>query len=344
MPYRHIVHAARLKQQRDVLAAAIESRKQNTVLMLRAYRDGEIPDVQVALQSFVVPLQALCLYDTEVARASLESIGEGILRRIHERSSPTPLTATAGLTSAVMPSTFLMDTTIGAMAPQAAKLLHERIQQTLLDALSDPLLARDRDTVQFVLDAMLRSFPAVVVSPLDATSLMEKLTFCQSVHQSGSRSGVAGPSLLLLEALIHSLGPESSAGVSAVTLGHHQRPTAVIPTSLSASLSDSLHEQPSAVGKLQWASLLRGILWSHYYQLATAREGQQDSAFHSIGRRCLLPSSPTEAQQAWFDSIATAKESADFAQVVSLCRAALHGEDLSGFLRGRCRLQWCKWR
>eukprot|EP01063_Lacrimia_lanifica_P031641 TRINITY_DN5264_c0_g1_i1.p1 TRINITY_DN5264_c0_g1~~TRINITY_DN5264_c0_g1_i1.p1 ORF type:complete len:2741 (+),score=986.98 TRINITY_DN5264_c0_g1_i1:951-8225(+) len=43
----------------------------SNVRMWRVYREGEVPDIQISLSSLLLPLEALCLYDVEVAQLAL---------------------------------------------------------------------------------------------------------------------------------------------------------------------------------------------------------------------------------------------------------------------------------
>ncbi|KAJ9471128.1 DNA-dependent protein kinase catalytic subunit [Diplonema papillatum] len=46
----------------------------STVKMWRSYREGEVPDIQLSPSSILLPLEALCLYDADVARTVLTSV------------------------------------------------------------------------------------------------------------------------------------------------------------------------------------------------------------------------------------------------------------------------------
>ncbi len=61
-----------------------------TIKSLRRYRDGEVPDIQVSLQGFIVPLQALCLFDSELATLCFTAISRELLRHLRDVTQLTP--------------------------------------------------------------------------------------------------------------------------------------------------------------------------------------------------------------------------------------------------------------
>eukprot|EP01062_Namystynia_karyoxenos_P037502 TRINITY_DN2729_c1_g1_i3.p1 TRINITY_DN2729_c1_g1~~TRINITY_DN2729_c1_g1_i3.p1 ORF type:complete len:4594 (+),score=1260.51 TRINITY_DN2729_c1_g1_i3:1283-13783(+) len=64
---RHARYAVWGKARRDREEREDRLRRQSNVQMWRAYREGEVPDVQIPPQAVIVPLEALCLYDADVA-------------------------------------------------------------------------------------------------------------------------------------------------------------------------------------------------------------------------------------------------------------------------------------
>ena len=71
------IHATRSLIRRDrklVISAAMHASSRTDVLLLRQYRRGELPDIQIPPSAIVLPLQALCDGDVEVACRVLSAV------------------------------------------------------------------------------------------------------------------------------------------------------------------------------------------------------------------------------------------------------------------------------
>ena len=86
---RHILHSAALRQQKETHERVEIAKKENRVIIFRQYRSGDVPDIQIAPQALVVPLQALCLYDLEIARQTLIVIGSALFTSITALCDPS---------------------------------------------------------------------------------------------------------------------------------------------------------------------------------------------------------------------------------------------------------------
>ena len=84
---KHSMHFARLEEKRKLLRRKLQEerkhRREAQVTMLREYRVGELPDIQIAHSAVIDPLQALAQRDTTTARHVLVTLVNGILDNAH---------------------------------------------------------------------------------------------------------------------------------------------------------------------------------------------------------------------------------------------------------------------
>ena len=203
---RHILHASRVRQERQVYDSREKTRLANSLVLFRSYREGEVPDVQISLQSLVVPLQALCLFDPETASMTMTLMGEGIVQKLCTLASSVPVVNTATIprsVGAIVPSLF------NDMAPsitaQSARTLRDDVRAalttTMLRSSSFPGL------IKFAHE-MLLALVAANPSPLPPF---------EAIFGSCVAAGCVESALLLTERCLEALGKTPGAAASNTT-------------------------------------------------------------------------------------------------------------------------------
>eukprot|EP01012_Entosiphon_sulcatum_P003459 TRINITY_DN11099_c0_g1_i3.p1 TRINITY_DN11099_c0_g1~~TRINITY_DN11099_c0_g1_i3.p1 ORF type:complete len:4370 (-),score=577.88 TRINITY_DN11099_c0_g1_i3:12-11855(-) len=111
---QHILRATRLKRERELFDLRHKLDRANRVRLLRAYRAGELPDIQVAISEFIEPLESLCLRDVTVARLVFAALFDALFPRlsISGAAGASGSLAVAGVQSAVETGALLAQTRI----------------------------------------------------------------------------------------------------------------------------------------------------------------------------------------------------------------------------------------
>jgi hypothetical protein len=217
---RHILYASRQRQKVDVALEAAKQAQENNVHLYRTYRDGDVPDVQLSIQSFVVPLQALCLADKEIALTTASLLAEGVLGTVVALCNNSPSMNRASAVGGGGATTIPVSVSMFADVPAAVNLAELRLQRDAIRSRLRGMLRechRQHDVMLFVHEQMLSD-------PQSVDSVDPATLFASCVGSGTFESGV-----LLLERLQQRLQARKEAithraearGALARTSGRH---------------------------------------------------------------------------------------------------------------------------
>ncbi|CAD2214447.1 hypothetical protein ADEAN_000189300 [Angomonas deanei] len=229
-----MAHSARQKKSKlERKRVDSEMEKRRTVIF-RHYKEGDVPDVQVTLQAFVSPLQALCLHDTEfaslVAATLLSSSFEWI------ETQKTGKTADHKETQDSVTASYMGGSMVDSVWLESSLLdslaTYTTTQLSSIRALDPAVLPL---TLEYVLLYSVKSGGTVSVkelsdvsssgsSPLLATALVDllngkgasQMTFSEWFSLAGALDRL--DSELTLEAVRHCLQPETISTLASAKL------------------------------------------------------------------------------------------------------------------------------
>eukprot|EP01080_Neovahlkampfia_damariscottae_P000233 gene233-4479_t len=86
-----IMKATKLKREKNAFEERLKNEKKNKINLYRKYRTGELPDINIPYSEYIIPLQALCLLDTKIAKELLLNLFDSLFPQIQSKMDSTDI-------------------------------------------------------------------------------------------------------------------------------------------------------------------------------------------------------------------------------------------------------------